>query len=89
MGYLTSESVEYLTIDSGACDSIAHPAAFAKTPIKQTPESGKHYGACGGETVTNMGEKTVQCVTRSGKIIKSKFQVGNKITKNLMVVSQL
>ena len=89
MGYLTSETIEYLTIDSGACDSIAHPTAFANTPLHQTPESGKQYGACGGETVTNMGEKTVKCLTRTGKLIQSRFQVGNKITKNIMAVSQL
>ena len=64
LGIATSKDVEYLTVDSGACDSISHPAAFPNTKTKFTSEHGKSYGACGGETVVNMGTKTVRCLTK-------------------------
>ena len=89
LGYTTSNVVEYLTVDSGACDSIAHPSAFPHTNTIITNEYGKVYGACGGESVQNMGTKEVKCITRTGKIFTPKFQIGNKIIKNLLAVSQL
>ena len=35
---------------------------FRNTPIKQHGEFGRTYAACGGETVTNLGLKTVKCL---------------------------
>ena len=68
---------------------MAHPSSFPNTSAVKTDEYGKVYGACGGEFVTNLGCKTVKCLTRNGKTFDAKFQVGNKITKNLLAVSQL
>ena len=54
-----------------------------------TIEYGKCSGACGGETVKNIGEKNVGFVSGSGTIHKYDFQVGDKITKPLLAVSKV
>ena len=42
-----------------------------------------------GETVTNLGVKNVKCLLGNGSIKPLKFQVGDKITRGLLAVSQL
>ena len=54
-----------ITVDSGACDSIAPPSAFKDTPMQRHHEVGQKYGACGGETVTNIGVKNVNICPNS------------------------
>ena len=54
-GKYCSGAVEYLTVDSGACDSAAHPASFPHAKDIRSQEYGKLYGACGGEAVQNIG----------------------------------
>ena len=76
-------------IDSGACDSIIPPSVFTNTPIAQSKEMGRSYGACGGEEVVNLGTKKVKALTKEGKIIDIQYQVGDKITRPLTAVSQL
>ena len=83
-----SSTVTKAAVDSGACDSITPSNTFKHTEIKRTRESGKIYGACGGEPVVNMGSKTVTYATRNGKIRKAEFQVGDNITRPLLAVSQ-
>ena len=78
-----------VTVDSGACDSIVPPPMFPNTPIKKHNEVGRTYGACGGETVTNVGVKDVRCLMSDGSSKSLKFQVGDKITRGLLAVSQL
>ena len=73
-GYNVSKVVEYLTVDSGACDSIAHHSAFPNTNTTVAHEYGKIYGACGGEAVQNMGTKEVHCVTNNGKYSNLSFK---------------
>ena len=77
-----------ITVDSGACDSIAPPSAFKSTPIEKHSEVGQKYGACGGETVTNIGVKNVTLKTHN-KNIKIPFQIGDTITRCLLAVSTL
>ena len=88
-GQLASGEVEYLTVDSGACDSVSHPASFPNTHSEKTDEYGKVYGACGGEAVQNIGTKHPVLLTKEGKLVKHTFQIGNKITKHLLAVSKL
>ena len=76
-------------IDSGACDSIIPPTAFPNTVIDKSNDIGKIYGACGGEGVTNLGEKAVEFITKEGIISKITYQIGDKITRPLTAVSQL
>ena len=84
-----ADSTETAAVDSGACDSIAHPASFPHTPLHKTSETGKQYGACGGNAVTNIGTKHVHFVPHNGKHNTITFQVGDKITRNLLAVSSL
>ena len=78
-----------ITVDSGACDAVCPPNAFENTPLnKNNREYGKSYGACGGETVFNIGSKELTCLTESG-ISKYTFQVGDKLTKPLLAVSKI
>ena len=81
-------AVTRATIDSGACTTIAPPSSFPNTPIHWTPKVGKVYGACGGEAVKNIGNKTVN-YQASKKDFKIEFEIGDKITKPLIAVSDL
>ena len=92
-GLVASHEVQMITVDSGACDSIVPPIMFKNTPSKKHHEFGRTYAACGGETVTNLGIKNVNCLLQgeNGKTINRdlKFQVGDKVTRGLLAVSQL
>ena len=56
------------------------------TAAVRTREFGKTYGACGGETVTNIGQKTIECLVND-EVRSVDFQVGDKITRGLCAVS--
>ena len=43
-----AENSTNITVDSGACESIAPQSMFPNTPMKHSPSVGKLYGACGG-----------------------------------------
>ena len=89
-GLAVSKNPTVVTIDSGACEAVCPQQAFPYTHIcSDTIEYGKCYGACGGETVRNMGQKDVGFVSGSGTIHKYDFQVGDKITKPLLAVSKI
>ena len=89
-GLAVSERPTTVTIDSGACEAVCPSQAFPHTHIcTDTIEYGKCYGACGGETVKNIGEKNVGFVSGSGTIHKYDFQVGDRITKPLLAVSKI
>ena len=78
-----------LTVDSGACDAVCPPHSFSNTHLNtRNSEFGKPHGACGGETVRNIGSKTVKCLT-SGGVSNYVFQVGDKLTKPLLAVSKI
>ena len=78
-----------LTIDSGACDAVCPPHSFSNTSLNvHNKEFGKPYGACGGETVRNIGSKAVTCLTNGG-VSDYVFQVGDKLTKPLLAVSKI
>ena len=81
------EIVTRATIDSGACTTIAPPSEFPNTPMFWTPKVGKIYGACGGESVKNIGTKTVDYETENHNTYKLDFRIGDKITKPLIAVS--
>ena len=65
-GWSCAEQLEYVTVDSGACDAIVPPRAFSNTPTAKHAEYGCTYKACGGEVVTNIGQKTVNCRFNEG-----------------------
>ena len=77
------------TIDSGACTTIAPPSAFPNTDMFWTSRVGKVYGACGGESVKNIGTKSVEFETENHKTEHIDFDIGDKITKPLIAVSNL
>ena len=52
-----------------------------------TPKVGKVYGACGGEAVKNIGTKTVEYQTDTFMNRKLDFEIGDRITKPLIAVS--
>ena len=87
-GALVHSAVTTVTVDSGACDNIGPPKAFPNTQIEQTDESGRVYGACGGEAVTNVGCKQVTYQTSENRVKTAEFQIGDKITKPLLSVSK-
>ena len=79
-----------MTIDSGACDAVCPSNTFENTTIgTSNKEYGNSYGACGGETVKNIGCKRVKCITGSGSIQHYDFQVCDKLTKPLLAVSKI
>ena len=80
---------EFVTVDSGACDSIVPPSMFKNTPTRRHEEFGRTYAACGGETVNNIGLKNLKCLLDNGDIRNIPFQVGDKVTRGLLAVSQL
>ena len=67
---------------------------FVNTKTEKHSEFGRTYAACGGETVTNLGIKSVCCVVNDiehqGNVTKTlNFQVGDRVTRGLLAVSQL
>ena len=78
-----------MTVDSRACDSIVPPHLFPNTKTHKHDEVGRPYGACGGEAVTNIGCKAVDCLLEDGTVKSLKFQVGGKVTRGLLALSQL
>ena len=66
-GIVASEEIVVATVDSGACDSMAPSRQLKMTKLVPGPDIGKCYGACGGETVTNLGVKSVDCLLKEAK----------------------
>ena len=88
-GWSRASAVEYVTVDSGACDAIVPPQVFSNTKTTKHAEYGCTYKACGGEVVTNIGQKSVNCKFNEGFSKTLDFQVGDKIIKGLLAVSKL
>ena len=89
-GLMVDQTPISLTIDSGACDSVCPPSSFPNTILNpKNKEQGRCYGACGGETVRNIGSKEFKCLTGSGETHNCIFQVGDRITKPLLAVSKI
>ena len=86
---VANKVAEFVTVDSGACDSIVPPSMFKNTPTRRHEEFGRTYAACGGETVNNIGIKNLKCLLDNGDIKNIPFQVGDKVTRGLLAVSQL
>ena len=63
LGYATSNVAGYLLVDSGACDSIAHPSAFPNTNTTVIDEFRKVNGSCAGEAAQDMGTKWLRTGT--------------------------
>ena len=82
-------NVEVMAFDTGACTSIGPPACFPNTPIKHTEDTGKKYGACGGNAVTNIGTKFITFTPDNNKIQKITMQTGDKITRSLLAGSDV
>jgi hypothetical protein len=76
-----------VTIDSGAVDSVGPRTMATDLPIKDTPASraGLKYRAANGTTIDNLGEKSIQGITRQGKKVGMTFQVAD-VTKPLGAV---
>ena len=87
--FVATHRAEYVTVDSGACDSIVPPSMFQNTPTLRHSEFGRTYAACGGETVMNIGLKNLKCLFGQGDVKHIPFQVGDKVTRGLLAVSQL
>ena len=86
----TDPTPTVVTVDSGACDAVCPPHAFKNTPMNtNNHEFNKSYGACGGETVKNIGCKSVRFVSVTGEKHKYEFQIGDRITKPLLAVSKI
>ena len=88
-GWGAGAGYETAAIDSGACDNIAHPSAFPNTKIEHNEQTGRKYGACGGNAVTNIGTKHVTFATEEHIVKSIKFHIGDEITHALVVVSSV
>ena len=88
-GYSSSSNVETCALDSGACESVLAPNAFKNTPTVKTRSTGMKYTACGGERVTNLGEKRVAATDSEGNVFKLDFQCTDKLTRNLAAASKI
>ena len=88
-GLVAHRETTRLTVDSGACDAVCPPHSFSHTHLNtHNKEFGKPYGACGGETVRNIGSKAVKCLTNGG-VSDYVFQVGDKLTKPLLLAKSV
>ena len=81
--------VETICVDSGACDAVLTPQAFRNTSLHITKYTGTRYKACGGEPVTNLGQKNVSAIDSESNVMTIPFQVTDNITRNLLSVSKL
>ena len=88
-GWSAAEEVQLITVDTGACDAIVPPEVFKHTQAARHKDYGTKYRACGGETVTNLGVKHVNCLFNEGVSKTIPFQIGDKIIKGLLAASQL
>ena len=82
-GFSTTDNVETCALDSGACEAVLSPHAFSNTRTIKGPCTGTKYLACGGERVTNLGEKHVAATDSEGNTFKMTFQCTDKVTRNL------
>ena len=88
-GLCISDRAINITVDSGACDAVCPPGYFVNTETNtKNHDYGHAYGACGGETVRNIGSKFVQLSTETGTQ-SYEFQIGDKLTKPLLAVSKI
>ena len=78
-GYRTTDNIETCALDSGACEAVLAPHAFSNTQTVRTKGTGTKYQACGGEKVTNTGEKRVVSVDSEGNLFKLDFQCTDKL----------
>ena len=88
-GYTPTDNVETVALDSGACEAVLAPHAFKNTDKLNTKSNGTKYLACGGEKVTNTGEKRVVATDSEGNVLRLNFQCTDKITRNLAAASKI
>ena len=88
-GYAPTDNVETVALDSGACEAVLAPHAFKNTDKIATKNNGMKYLACGGEKVTNTGEKRVVATDSEGNVLRLDFQCTDKITRNLAAASKI
>ena len=81
--------METCALDSGACEAVLTPQAFANTRTVKTKCTGMKYLACGGEKITNLGEKNLAATDSEGNVFKLSFQCTVKITRNLAAASKV
>ena len=76
-----------MTIDSGAVDSVGPKTMATYIGIKDTPASraGLKHRAANGTPIDNLGEKSIQGVTKHGNKVGMTFQIAN-VTKPLGAV---
>ena len=88
-GFRATDNVETCALDSGACEAVLSPQAFSNTNTVKGANTGMKYLACGGEKVTNLGEKHVAATDSEGNLLKLTFQCTDKITRNLAAASKI
>ena len=88
-GFRATNNVETCALDSGACEAVLSPQAFVNTRTIKGANTGMKYQACGGEKVTNLGEKHVAATDSEGNLFKLTFQCTDKITRNLAAASKI
>jgi len=68
-----------VTIDSGAVDSVGPRTMASDIGIKDTPASraGLKYRAANGTPIDNLGEKSIQGVTKQGNKVGMTFQIAD------------
>jgi hypothetical protein len=76
-----------VTIDSGAVDSVGPRTMATDISIKDTPASraGLKYRAANGTPIDNLGDKSIQGVTKQGNKVGMTFQIAD-VTKPLGAV---
>lgn len=88
-GFKSMDNVERCALDSGACDAVLTPRAFSNTCMTRTRSMGMQYLACGGESITNIGEQHVFAIDSEGNRFDMQFQCNDKITRNLAAASNI
>ena len=80
----------FLTVDSGASDTVIPPTVAANLPLLHSSRVGTEYEVANGGVVVNLGERKGEVITRMGAATSflMNFQVV-KVHKPLLAVSRL
>ena len=76
-------------LDSRADDAVITPQALPFHSVGKSGTTGKTYKACGGGTVTTVGEKYVDAIDSQGKLLKLPCDVTDTIRRNLLAIKMV
>ena len=79
-----------MLVDSGAADHVIPGSEIPMVPIVdgECSKAGVHYTTADGGRIPNLGEQTLQLVTKTGQRVHTVFQVAD-VTRPILSVARL